>query len=313
MPSLKTLELFCRIADAGSLSQVARTLELHPSQLSRELAALEAELGSTLIVRSTRKLSLSPAGQRYLAHARELLRQHQAALDDLAELQGSAEGLLRIAAAEFVGAQLLAPWLAEFQERHPRLRFELWLSDEPQDLLSQPVDLALRSGFPSLSGGWYRHYGHYPRQLYASPAYLARHGQAQHPDELAAHRLILHSAVPSEDWHFQGQGERLTRRIQPWNRCNTGSGLLGLVQAGLGIGRLAPWLVAEALAQGQLQGVLGDWELTTAQGERASFYAVYPEREPPYKTRLLLDFLGEKLRAPPYVYAPAARLRPARP
>lgn len=302
MPSLDTVHLFCRIVEAGNLSAVAREQNQNPSQLSRQLQALEAELGVRLLERSTRHLHLTEAGRVYLGHARELLRQHNQALDELSELAGSPRGLLRISAPEHFGAYLLTPWLAEFQARYPELRYELWFSDERLDLGRHGLDLSIRTGFPSDSRGWYRAYGHYPRLLWATPAYLARHGRPSTPADLADHRVLMHSVMPTEEWHFRRDQERTSLHISPWSRCNTGSGLYQLTLAGLGIGRLSPWIVDDNLQNGSLVTLLADWELVSEHGEKPGFYAHYPERKPPYKTRLLLDFLGEKLAGPPFVF-----------
>lgn len=294
---MDALTLFCRIADAGGMSVVAREHGQTPSQISRRIRALESELGQRLFERSTRHMRLSEAGIQFLPYAKAILRERQSAVDALSEISGSVSGWLKVAAPEYFGVHYLVPWLARFQEQYPDIHVDLHLADERLDLGKQSWDLAFRAGFPADGIGWYRRFGSYPRFLCASVEYINRFGLPKHPDDLLQHRLILHTATPNEEWYFIRGEERVTCSVDPWVRCNSGSGLLQFVLAGVGVARLTPWIAQSLMKSGRLSSVLPDWTLVSEHGELASFYAVYPEKEPPLKTCLLLDFLQKKMKS----------------
>lgn len=292
------MALFCRIANHGRFSLAARELGLTASQASRDIANLEHTLGVRLFERTTRKVRLSIAGEQYLPFAQAILAQHSQALEALHQLNHTPRGVVRFSAPEIFGSVVLPPLLATFTQHYPEIDFDLHCSDEVVDLLEQPLDFALRTGFLDDDNLAYRHLGHYQRWLCASPAYLAQAGVPNHPSELIHHRCLLHSAIAQEAWWFRTKTACIRHDVQAFCRCNTSSGLYRLALAGMGITRLAEWAVQEAVSQGQLCIVCPDYPLVSANGNTPALYAVFPSRQLSHRARVLLDYLTHAILEP---------------
>ena len=201
MLRLEDLLVFLRTAECGSLSAAARELNLTPAVASAALKRLEAELGTLLLVRSTRSLRMTVNGERYLEHARAALATLAAGSEALAADKESVTGTLTLSAPSDLGRNVLLPWLNEFQSLHPALRLQLRISDRLTDMYRQSVDLALRYGVPSASSLVALPLSPDNRRvLCASPEYFARHGVPETPVDLRRHnclRLVLGDAVHS--------------------------------------------------------------------------------------------------------------------
>lgn len=212
MIRLDDVEIFVRAAQAVSFSEAARQLNISPGLASAAVQRLEKTLNARLFIRSTRSLQLAEDGERYLPHALALLeaqRQGQAAL---ADAQCELAGPLRLSLPSDLGRNLLLPWLDAFQHLHPRITVHLRLSDRAADLLRQPLDAVVRYGpladssllaLPLIE--------HNRRALCAAPAYLARHGRPQRPEDLRQHNCLrfVWSEQLHERWRFTlPDGER---------------------------------------------------------------------------------------------------------
>ena len=202
---LAALRLFVRVARTGSFSRAARELAMAQPTASRTIAALEKEVGAALFTRSTRALTLTEAGARYLERVEPLL---DALADAEQEVRGTAElrGVLRVGLSSSLAVRAIIPALPKFAERHPALRIELLIDDKRQDLIVEGVDVALRFGALTDSTAVARKVMSTPRVIAASPGYLRRAGVPKSPDDLAAHRAVIGMTGVGAGWTFRRPG-----------------------------------------------------------------------------------------------------------
>jgi len=292
---LAQLELFLRLADAGSLSAAARELQITPAAASAALKRLEATLAVRLVERSTRSMRLTPEGELLREHAQRAL----GLLDDVRALLGAQrerlEGEIHIAAPSDLGRQVLSPMLDGFIARHPGLRIALHVSDNMHDLLRERVDIAVRYGELRDSTLVARLLHSGPRALVASPAYLAARGTPAHPRELAQHNcLALYlNGRPQLQWTFQRDGASLAVKVAGNRRADDGALVRQWALEGLGIAYKSVMDVATDLRAGRLVALLPEW-----QGEHFPLHAIVPAREHmPLRVRRLLDELVARFAA----------------
>ena len=293
---LKRMALFAEIVDGGSISAAARRVGSTPSAVSQQLRLLEEALGLVLLHRSTRRITLTEAGERYYPACAAMVAQARSADQALERLRDEPEGELRLAAP--IGFGELLSTALEPLRRHPRLRLHLLLDDTPIDLIGERIDLALRVGRFSDSALVARRLGELHRQLCAAPRYLAERGWPRHPGELAGHDWLglppRGSAV--DTLSFQGaQGEREEVRVEPRLLASQVTALQALAVAGWGLYVGMTDDVRQAMAEGRLAPVLPDWRL-----EPAAVFAVTPRRgEQPAKVRHALQALQQHFAARP--------------
>lgn len=293
---LKRMALFAEIVDAGSLSAAARRVGSTPSAVSQQLRLLEEALGLVLLHRSTRRIALTEAGERYYPACAAMVAQARSADQALERLRDEPEGELRLAAPIGFG-ELLATALEPLR-RHPRLRLHLLLDDTPIDLIGERVDLALRVGRFTDSSLVARRLGELQRQLCAAPRYLAERGWPRHPAELAGHDWLglPPRGAAVDTLSFQGlQGEREEVRVEARLLASQVTALQAMAVAGWGLYVGMSDDVHQALAEGRLAPVLPDWRL-----EPAAVFAVTPRRgEQPAKVRHALQALQQYFAARP--------------
>lgn len=285
---LDAMALFALVAENGSFTAAARQTGLPKSTVSQRIAQLEQAIGIRLLHRTTRKLSLTDAGQEYLLHCQRMLDAAHAADAAMSRLRQSPSGRLRITAPEAAGQILLPGLIAAFRRRYPDVAVECVITDAYLDLVSERIDLALRAGKQSDSSYVARRIGSLRRVLVASPDYLTRRGQPRQPNDLATHQLLLHSAMPL--WPLQNGAEVINidaggSSLQSSNLHS----LLALAEQGMGIA-LLPWFLARAsLTSGALVTVLADFPPTDND-----YYLLYPSRKHMSAAlTAMLDFVGE--------------------
>ncbi|MDO9435588.1 LysR family transcriptional regulator [Hydrogenophaga sp.] len=287
---LKRMALFAEIVDSGSISAAARRVGSTPSAVSQQLRLLETALGLTLLHRSTRRITLTEAGERYYPACAAMVAQARSADQALERLRDEPEGELRLAAPIGFG-ELLATALEPLR-RHPRLRLHLLLDDTPIDLIGERVDLALRVGRFTDSALVARRLGELQRQLCAAPRYLAERGWPRHPGELAGHDWLgmPPRGAAVEVLSFQGpQGEREEVRVEPRLLATQVTALQSLAMAGWGLYVGMRDEMQQTMAEGRLVPVLPEWRL-----EPAAVFAVTPRRsEQPAKVRHALQALQQ--------------------
>jgi len=289
---LSQLQLFVRLAAAGTLSAAARQLQLTPAAASAALKRLEASLSVRLVERSTRSLRLTAEGELLREHAERAL----GVLDDARSLLGAQrerlEGEIHVAAPVDLGRQVLSPLLDKFQERHPGLRLAMHVSDVRQDLLRERVDVAVRYGELHDSSLVARRLLVTRSALVASPEYVRRHGAPQHPSELAHHNcLALHRAErPYLQWVFRRDGSEITVKVQGNRHANDGGLVREWALRGVGIAHKSRLDVLADLRAGRLVELMPEWE-----GLRYPLHAIVPtQRHLPLRVRRLLDELIEQ-------------------
>lgn len=285
------LKLFARVAALGSLSAAARERDVPVSQVSRALSRIEKTCGARLVHRSTHGLSLSAEGETFLEHCHRITGALDGLQADFAQQSGEARGLVRVAASTVIAQYLLLPSLSALNQQHPLLRVELEVSDRLADMAREGIDIAIRTSTELPETQVARALGQLGRALYASPAYAARAGLPQHPDELHQHRLISSTAAPHLNrWPFVIDGVPCRRTIDGYWRTNdTGLAANMLVQ-GLGIGRLATVAAAPLVQQGLLVPVLSGF----VDPQPVPLYAVTASaRQRLPKIRACIDFWAE--------------------
>ena len=255
---LSALRLFVRVARSGSFSRAARELGIAQPTASRSIALLEQEVGAALFTRTTRALTLTEAGARYLERVEPLL---DALSEADHELRGTGElrGVLRVGVSSSLALRAVVPALPRFMERHPALRVELLIDDSRQDLVAEGVDVALRFGAMADSTAVARKILSTPRVLVASPAYLARAGTPAAPADLADHRTIVVTSVGAS-WTFRRAGEDdVTVRVAGQFCANQNEAGIAAAVAGLGIISTAREGCRRELEAGTLVPVLAQW------------------------------------------------------
>ncbi len=260
MDKIKAMQTFVRIVEANSFSKAAETLNLPRAALTATLQKLEAYLGTQLLQRTTRRLSLTPEGADYFRHCIDILR-----AVDTAELAfrgpeaKKPRGLLRINLPSTVGRTLVVPHLAQFHAAWPEVQLQLSLTDRLVDLTQEGIDCALRVGDLQDSAFIGRQIGLMRFVTCAAPAYLARHGTPQTLADLAAHRGIMHYSGRTGrafDWDFQQDGEVVRVQMAGPIAVNDADASVACARQGLGLAQAALYQVREYLDSGALVAVL---------------------------------------------------------
>jgi LysR family transcriptional regulator, transcriptional activator for aaeXAB operon len=283
------MAILVAVVQSGSIRRAARELDLTPSAVSQQVRRLEEETGVTLLRRSTRRLSLTEAGESFYEGCVAMVAAAQAADERLADLQESPVGELRISAPAQFAATHLVTALTPFLKAYPALSLQLIVTDESVEVIRERIDLAITISRPLRDSGLVRHHlADWPLVLCASPAYLAERGTPRTPDDLSAHDLL---ALPA--WHHGSDvmtgpdGRRRRVAVRPRVTSNNQFSIRQLTLMGLGLSFHAQPEVAAELAAGRLVRVLPDWSLETL-----SVDVLMPARKrQPAKIRMALDAL----------------------
>lgn len=296
MDRFQEMTSYVAVVEAGSFVKAADATGLSKAAVSRHIADLEQRLGTRLLHRTTRRLSMTDDGQRFLTHAKEMLAAIDEAESEITARSGEASGQLRINAPLTFGLLHLAPLWGRFLERHPKVTLDIALSDRVVDLVEEGYDLAVRiTNLPS-SQLVTRQLATTRIVLCASPAYLAEHGTPQHPRELASHAAVSYTYWSGRDeWSFTGpDGAAQTARIHARLHANNGDTCRAAALDHQGIILQPDFLVADDLRAGTLVELMPDYRSITL-----GIHAVYPSRKHlPLKTRRLVDFLVEAFATP---------------
>jgi DNA-binding transcriptional LysR family regulator len=286
MPDLEDLRTFVEVADAGGVTAGARRLGLPKSIVSRRLVRLERNLGAQLLARTTRGAALTEAGASFREHAARVVAELEAARDAVSP-EGEVSGRLRIAAPLTFGPTHVAPALAEFARRHPKLHVHAAYSDRFVDLVSEGFDAAVRVGYLPDSNLIARRIAPLRGKCVASPEYVKAHGAPRTPEELLEHECLMQG---TEAWRLVASGKTLSVRPRGRFKADNGVALAAAALAGLGIAALPDFLIDSHLASGALVQVLVDYP-----PPEAGIYVVRPPGEfAPRKVRVLVELLVER-------------------
>lgn len=304
MDRFKQLQTFVDVAALGSLSAAARAEGVAPAMIGRRIDALEARLGVKLMVRSTRRISLTAEGGTLLEDAQRILRDLNDSESLVAQGSGRPTGLLRITAPAGFGRRHVAPLLPDYAERHPDVSVTLDLSDRLVDLIEERYDCAVRIGDLDDSDMVAIRLADNRRVVVAAPAYLARYGTPRTPADLAAHHCLSFGsqANQSRGWLFRVNGQVTPYRVGGRLECSDGSVLHQWTLAGCGLAWRSMWEVRQDLASGRLKTVLDDY-CAPPNG----IYAMLPERKHmPARVRAFVDLLRHAYGDPGYWGEPAS-------
>jgi DNA-binding transcriptional LysR family regulator len=293
---LTGLEVFARVAGAGSLSAAARALGMSQTMVTKHIAALESRLGVKLFHRTTRRLSITEAGRNYLESSARILAEIEVADAAVAADRVEPRGLLRLNAPVSFGARQIAPLLAEFAQRHPRVTVELGLNDRLVDLVEEGWDLAIRIGNLSNSSLIARRIAPCRIVVCAAPSYLRARGTPRTVASLADHNCLgytLSQRTPIDRWVF---GADVGVQISGNLRANNGDALRAAAIAGQGIIHQPTFIVADDIREGRLVALALDQPTV----ELGGIYAVFlPDRHPPARVRAFIDFIAGRFAPEP--------------
>jgi DNA-binding transcriptional LysR family regulator len=299
MMKLEGIGTFVAVADSGSLSEAARRLRLSKSVVSERLAGLERTLGASLLQRSTRRMSLTDEGTRFLERARHILKGVAEAAEEISEHHRGLCGPLRISAPVSFGALHLGPALFPFLKRNPSIELTLDLDDRFVEATAAGYDAIIRHGPVRDSRLVVKRLAASRRVLVAAPAYLETQGSPRSLAELQRHRAILYTPRGSADWRFamrKGKHQSVVVRPQTSIRLNNGLLIRDAAIAGLGIALLPTFLVSAPLASGQLRALE-----VGVEPEGAVLYIAYPaNRRASAKVSELTASLRLAFGDPPY-------------
>lgn len=296
MDQLLAMRVFCAIVEAQGFSAAAERLDSTHSSVSRQLKRLEAELGVQLLNRTTRRFSLTAAGQRYHEACVDILARVDAASQAMANEHQRVAGTLRVSVPLAIGTLELDDWLPAFQQRYPDIRLDLSCSDEMVDLVAEGVDVALRISRPlGDSSLMAKPLAESSIVLVASPVYLARRGLPTTPQALGQHELIAFSGSrTAAEWSIEtAQGTTVSVPVGGRLTTDAITAAYAAALSGVGIAAFTWNTVRPAMARGHLVHVLPGCTLG-----RRIYYALYPHtRHVAPKVRAFVDYMSEHYRA----------------
>ncbi len=297
MGQLEDMSIFIRVVDAGGISRAAEQLGMAKSAVSKRLQELENRLGVRLLNRTTRKSSLTEAGENYYERALRIT-------DDVSELNtltsdthSALQGTISLAAPLSFGVSHLSAAIDSFLKLHPGIKINIDFSDRRVDLVEEGLDLAFRIAQLSDSTLVARRICPIRILLCASPEYIEQHGQPTHPEDLKSHQLLHYNMSGTASLKFvDAEGDEQRTRVKPFIEANNGEFLRDMAIAGHGLVATPTFISWQAIEQGKLLPVMCDWRLP-----EISAYAVYPKtRYLSQRLRTLIDFLVERFGDQPY-------------
>ncbi|MDN3918882.1 LysR family transcriptional regulator [Roseateles violae] len=304
MDRLKQIETFAAVATKGSLTAAAAAEGVAPAVMGRRIDALEARLGVKLLVRTTRRISLTHEGSAFLEDCQRLLADFANAEASVSAGGIKASGHLRITAPAGFGRRHVAPLVPEFLARHPEVSLSLNLSDRVVDIVNEGFDCAVRVGDLPDSSLVSMRLADNRRLCVAAPAYLKRAGLPKHPGDLNRHACLMLSSDASQTrgWAFEVDGQLTHARPAGRLDCSDGQVLHDWCLAGLGLAWRSIWEVQADLEAGRLQSVLDEFAAPPN-----GIFAVFAQRKHlPLRVRLWIDFLKLHYGSPAYWSAPRA-------
>lgn len=284
------MQVFAEVAVSGSFSATADKLEMSRAMVTRYVAELEQWLGTRLLQRTTRSVTLTDAGENCLRRSQQMLALMENVEEETSSHDGALRGQLRITCSTSFAYAQMAAAVTDFLKLHAQLKIDLHASEGALNLVEARIDLAIRISAqpdPALIG---RVLAPCASVLVASPAYIAAHGLPQEPAELAAHRCLSHANFGKSVWTLSRGEEHTEVSVGSYFSANEATALLQATLAGGGIALQPTYLANPHLRDGSLQQLLPDWTLPDM-----SIYALYPSRKHlSPAVRAFLDFLVER-------------------
>ncbi len=290
MNKFEAMQTFVRVAEAGSFIAVANQLQVARSVVTRQIAALERHLGSKLITRSTRSLTLTAAGSAYLEKCRVILNMVDAAESTLAEEKAEPRGRIRLGLPLTYGLQELTPKLLEFVAQYPFVELAMDFSDQRANLIEEGLDLSIRITADLQPGDIVRKLGETSLLTIASPSYLKRHGEPRDPSDLRHHECLIYAREnPVSNWMYQKGGRSLQVSVRGRIVANNGVVLTEAAARGMGVARQPEFIAAPYIARKLVKVILKDFEEAPL-----GIYAVLPSnRYVPHRVSVLIEYLSK--------------------
>ncbi|WP_299631911.1 LysR family transcriptional regulator [uncultured Roseobacter sp.] len=291
LPSLISIEAFISVAETGAFKDGARRLNLTPSAASKAVTRLEETLGVKLIHRTTRSVSLTPEGERYLEGAKRLIADALALGAEVSDTASDPVGRLTVSAPAAFGRMCLVPALDAFHREWPQVEIELWLDDRAVDLAGDAVDIAIRAGALSDRANLIaRRVFDDQLVLCASPDYWDLHGMPEHPDDLAKHDCLNFRNRRTGrvmQWHFTQDGEVVSKTYEGSVTIDDGESVGRAARAGLGVSQMPSFMAAEGIKRGKLVEALEEF-----RPPPTPFTALYLDRRlVSPRIRVFIDFI----------------------
>lgn len=282
---------FVRVVETGAFARAAERMDISKSILSRRVARLEEQLGARLLTRTALGTKPTDIGEAYYARASNVLAELDAAQEVVADAVTQVVGSIRITAPVSFGSQHLAPALAEFAKLHPKVEFDVSLSDRTVDMMAGGFDMAVRIGSLPDSSLVARRIAPIHGLAVASPSYLDERGRPKHPRDLADHDLLFYANIPAyEQWRFRVGNRWEHVKGHARFRSDNGEMLREAASAGLGVVILPSFIASEGIRSGRLEVILRDYPL-----EEVGLHLVMPPgRSATARIRALIDFLAAR-------------------
>jgi DNA-binding transcriptional LysR family regulator len=293
MDRLHEIEVFRAVADAGSFARASERLRLSPPAVTRAISALERRLGARVFNRTTRSLTITDVGQRFLVGARRVLADLDAAEREAVGAAATPQGHLAVTASVTFGRAALAPIVCGFLEQHPRVTASVLLLDRVVNLVEEGIDVAVRIGDLPDSGLVARRVGAVHRILVASPEYLARRGRPASPADLRDHAVVAFTGLmPNREWRFLDGQQPGSVSLQPTFEINDAAAAIQAAQLGHGVTIALSYMVADQIRDGTLAPVLEGFAPPPQP-----VHLVYPHaRLLAPRIRAFLDYAAPRLR-----------------
>jgi DNA-binding transcriptional LysR family regulator len=297
MNPVRTFEIFAAVARERSFSKVARSEQVNVSSISRTIEALEREWGVRLFHRTTRTVSLTPAGSIYFARIESLLSSLAEAKEEAVSAMEAPRGRIKVAAPVSFSRLYMGRLYAKFRERFPEIDLVLVSSNSVSDLIDEGFDFAVRIGGLTDSSFVARRIAESRQVLCASPLYLHRSGAPAKPADLATHHCLMSDRESTRGrWYYSRPRVKRAVAVAGPFKSNQGDVLVEAAKSGLGIGLLPLWLVQRELADGSLVSVLPEYEWDFSPSGPAAIQIIYPHRKALTRSaRAFLEFLSKEL------------------
>lgn len=292
--NLNRLAVFVSVVETGSLTAAALKLGLTKTMVSTHIQRLEAEVGASLLIRTTRHMNLTDAGEAFFDASRKIVRDADAAISAAGEDGHEPRGTLKLTAPVDYGSAVLGPLAASLAIRFAKLKIELMLVDRVVDIVSEGIDVAIRFGKLADSSHHATRIGGFTDWLVASPAYIGERAPPTHPDDLIGRSFIALSVLrQSAAWVFENpDGSKHSIKWDATLSANTATAVREMALAGGGLAILPDFAVADLVANKRLLRILPQWRLPSG-----GIHAVFPSaKQQPKKVRVFIDALREHVR-----------------